>query len=167
MQTITFRMEKQWDPAVQHRELCEIACDRTWWKIMWENECMYVWWGHFAVQQKLTKHCLSISSNCFLGPCLWQIDVLRLRVESELQLPACTIATSTRDLSRVWCNHSSRQCRIPNPKSKVRDRTQVLMNTSWVRYHWATRGIPNYNFFKRKKKKRNYEMIFLINRGNE
>ena len=32
---------------------------------------------------------------CSLGPHLWYMEVLRLRVESELQLPACTAATAT------------------------------------------------------------------------
>jgi len=32
--TITFRMDKQLGPAVQHRELCLISWVRTWWKIV-------------------------------------------------------------------------------------------------------------------------------------
>ena len=27
MQTIAFGMDKQWDPAVWHRELCLVTCD--------------------------------------------------------------------------------------------------------------------------------------------
>ena len=34
MQTLTFRMETQWGPAVQHRELHPISWDRPWWKRM-------------------------------------------------------------------------------------------------------------------------------------
>jgi len=37
----------------------------------------------------------------FLGPHPWQMDVPRLGVESELQLPAYTTATATQDRSRV------------------------------------------------------------------
>ena len=33
----------------------------------------------------------------FLGPHLWHLEVPRLGVESELQLPACTTATATLD----------------------------------------------------------------------
>ena len=38
-----------------------VTCDRTWWRIMWEKECIYIWvWlDHFAVKQKLTEHCKS------------------------------------------------------------------------------------------------------------
>ena len=57
MQTIPFRMENQWGPTVQHRELYPITRDRTCWKTVWEKEC--VWPGHYAVQQKLTWHCKS------------------------------------------------------------------------------------------------------------
>ena len=38
MQNITLRINKQWGPAVQHRELYPISCDRTWGKIVWEKE---------------------------------------------------------------------------------------------------------------------------------
>ena len=64
MQTIAFGMDKQWDPAVWHRELYLVTCDGTWWRIIWEKEfvcvcvCifLYIWLGQFAVQQKLTEH---------------------------------------------------------------------------------------------------------------
>ena len=42
MQTIPFRMDKQWGPTVQHRELDPISWDRTWWKIVWEKRCKYM-----------------------------------------------------------------------------------------------------------------------------
>jgi len=32
MQKITFRMDKQWGPTIQHRELCPISWERSWWK---------------------------------------------------------------------------------------------------------------------------------------
>ena len=35
----------------------------------------------------------------FLGPHLWHMEVLRLGVELELQLPAYTTATATPDVS--------------------------------------------------------------------
>ena len=37
----------------------------------------------------------------FLGPHLWHMEVPRLGLESELQLPAYTTATATRDLSHI------------------------------------------------------------------
>ena len=55
------------------------------------------------------------------------MDVPRLGVESELQLLACTTATATQDLSRVWdLRHSSQQCWILNPLSQARDQTRIL-----------------------------------------
>ena len=73
---------------------------------------------------------------CFLGLSLQHMEVPRLWVELELQLPAYTTVTATPDPSHV-CNlrHSSRQCQIPYPLSKAKDRTCVLMDTSWVHYH--------------------------------
>ena len=61
------------------------------------------------------------------------MEVPRPGVESELQLPAYARATTTPDLSRV-CNLDH------NPLSKAKDRTCVLMDTSWVHnllsYNW-------------------------------
>ena len=50
---------------------------------------------------------------CFLGLHMQHMEVLRLGVKSELQLPATAIATW--DLSRIChLNHSSRQRQIPD-----------------------------------------------------
>ena len=38
--------------------ICLITCNGTWWRVMWEKMCMYIWLGHFAVQQKLTEQCI-------------------------------------------------------------------------------------------------------------
>ena len=58
----------------------------------------------------------------FLGPNLQHMEVPRLGVKSELQLPVDTRATAKPDPSCV-CDrhHSSRQRRILNPLSKARD----------------------------------------------
>ena len=63
------------------------------------------------------------------------MEVPRLRVKSELQLPACATATATRSLGHV-CNvhHSLWQHQILNPLSEARVRTQVFTDTSGVRY---------------------------------
>ena len=77
----------------------------------------------------------------FLGPHLQHMQVPRLGVESELQLPA--YATATRDQSCVFnLHHRSQQRQIPDPLSKARDRTCVLMDTSQIHFHCATMGIP-------------------------
>ena len=65
------------------------------------------------------------------------MEVPRLGVKSKLQLPAYTIATATaiatRDPSHVCdLRSSSWQLKILNPLSKARDRTRILMDTSWV-----------------------------------
>ena len=58
----------------------------------------------------------------------------QLGIELEPQLPAT--ATATPDLSRVCdLHHSSWQRRILNPRSKARDPTCVLMDTSQIRFH--------------------------------
>ena len=61
------------------------------------------------------------------------MEVPRLGVKSELQLPAYT--TATQELSQV-CD------RIPDPLSKARDRTRILMDTSQIRFHCAIMGTP-------------------------
>ena len=58
----------------------------------------------------------------FLGPHPQHMEVPRLGVELEVQLPVYTSATAMPDLSRVCNLHcSSRQCQIPNPLSEARD----------------------------------------------
>ena len=86
---------------------------------------------------------------CFLGPHPWHMEVSRLGVKSELQLPAYTTATATRDPSHV-CDlpHNSPQHQILNPLIEVRDRTCVLMDTSWICFHYTWVGIPIFVLFK-------------------
>ena len=73
------------------------------------------------------------------------MEVPRLGVESDLQMPA--YATATQDLSHICdLHHSSRQRRIPNPLSKSRDGTRIVMDTSEVHYCWATVGTPTVTF---------------------
>ena len=60
------------------------------------------------------------------------MDVPRLGVGSELQLPAYATAT-TLDLSRICYLHCSLQQRqVLNLLHKARDRTHILRDTSWV-----------------------------------
>ena len=57
------------------------------------------------------------------------MEILRLGVELELQLPAYTAAMW--DLNHICdLHHSSWQHRILNPLSEARDQTHILMDTS-------------------------------------
>ena len=72
----------------------------------------------------------------FLGPNVQHIEVPRLGVKSELQLPAYATVTAMPDPSHI-CDlyHSSWQCRILNPLTKTRDGTCNLIDISQVCYH--------------------------------
>ena len=78
---------------------------------------------------------------CFWGLNSWHMEVPRLGVESELELPA--YATATQDPSRVFdLQHSSWQCQILNPLSEARDQTCNLMVACRIHFHCTTKGIP-------------------------
>jgi len=75
----------------------------------------------------------------FLGLHPRHMEVPRLEVELELLLPTIAAATATWDPSHIFdLHHSSQQCWILKPLSEARDQTCILLDTSWVHYHWAT-----------------------------
>ena len=77
----------------------------------------------------------------FSGLRLRHMEVPRLGVKLELQLPAYTTATATGDPSPVFdLRHSSWQRRIPDPLSEAGGWIWVLMDTSQVHYHCAPTG---------------------------
>ena len=79
----------------------------------------------------------------FLGPYLWHTKVHRLVLELEIQLLACTTATATWDPSHVCDLHyNSWQHQIPDPLSKARDWTCILLVTSQICFHCATVETP-------------------------
>ena len=82
----------------------------------------------------------------FLGLHPHHMEVPRLGVGLELQLPATAIAT--RDPSLVCdLHHSSWQSRwIANPLSEAGDRTYILMDTSRIYFHCTTAGTPSLSF---------------------
>ena len=82
----------------------------------------------------------------FLWQHLQHIEIPRLGVESELQLLAYPTATATPIQTGIDLPHSSQQRWILNPPREARDRTQVLLDTSWVRYRCATMGTPGTDF---------------------
>ena len=83
----------------------------------------------------------------FLGPHLQNMEIPKLGVESELQLLAH--ATAKWDLSCVCdLHHSSGQCQIPNPLSKARDQTHILMILVGFISLIITMGTPQLCFLK-------------------
>ena len=61
------------------------------------------------------------------------MEVPRLGVKSELQLPSYITATAIPDPSRVFdLLHSSWQCRALSPPSQAGYQTHILMDLSWV-----------------------------------
>ena len=64
------------------------------------------------------------------------MEVPRLVVESEMQLPAYATAIATPDLSCICDLHlSSQHGWILNPLKEASDRNCILMDTSQVHYH--------------------------------
>ena len=77
------------------------------------------------------------------------MEVSRLGVKLELQLPAYTTATATPDPSHVYdLHHFSWQWRVLNPLSEARDRTCNLMVPSQIRFCCTTMGTPNFFLIK-------------------
>ena len=74
--------------------------------------------------RKLVYSCLV---SVFLGPHLRHMEVPRLGVQSELQLPAYTAATATPDLSCIRdLPRTFRPRQILNPLSEAGNRTYIL-----------------------------------------
>ena len=69
----------------------------------------------------------------FLGTHPWHMEVPRLGIESQLQMPVYTTVTATWDSSSIFdLYHSSWQRGILNPLSEARDWTCILMDPSQV-----------------------------------
>ena len=69
------------------------------------------------------------------------MEVLRLGVKLELQLPAYTPATGMADPNSICdLHHSSRQYRILNPLSEARDEP----TSSWILVGFVT-ALPRHN----------------------
>ena len=84
----------------------------------------------------------------FLELHLQHMEVPRLVIKSELQLPSFITAGATPDPSHLCdLHHSSRQCQILNPLGKARDQTRDLMVPSQIRFCCSTTGTPSLTFF--------------------
>ena len=107
--------------------------------------------------------CCLCCSFAFLG----QMEVPRLGVKLELQLQAyaTTIAMEDPSLHHSNLHHSSWQHRIPDPLSEVRDRTCILMDTSWIRFLCTATGTPRAIHFywnTNKEMQLNYVLSFCF-----
>ena len=77
----------------------------------------------------------------FLWPHLQHMEDPRLSVELELRLPAHTTAAAMPDPSHVCdLHHSSRQCRILNPRPGIKPASSWML-VGFVN-HWTTTGTP-------------------------
>ena len=117
--------------------------DSSWWRISSQvstishNKAPWTWvWTDIFLKW---PRCFF-----FLGPHLWHMQMPRLGVKSELQLPAYPTATATPDPGCI-CSlcRSSSQHWILNPLSKARDWTHILTDT-YVRFltHGAAMETP-------------------------
>ena len=106
-------------------------------------ECLF-FFSHFSLTWSFYISFFSLFFPfCFLGLNPWHMEVPRLGVESEIQLPVYTTVTATQDLSHICIlHHSSWQHWILGPLSEARDQTHILIDTSLVRYLWVTTGTP-------------------------
>ena len=87
--------------------------------------------------------CMYIYIVCCLGPHPWQMEVPRLGLKLELQLPAYPTATATWDPSCICkLHHNSQQCWILNPLSEARNWTHILTGTNWIHFLCTTIGTP-------------------------
>ena len=79
----------------------------------------------------------------FLKAIPQHMEVPRLGVELELQLPACTTATATLDLSHLCNLHlGSWQCQMTYTPSEAKDQTHIPADISQVHFHCTTTGTP-------------------------
>ena len=117
------------------------------WPLAWEPPYAT---GAALKRQKTKKKKKALLKKCsllrfclffvFLGPRPLHIEVPRLGVESELQLPAYVTAPAMQDLNCLCdIHHSSYQCQIASPLSETRNWTLILMDTSQISFCCTTR----------------------------
>ena len=94
---------------------------------------LFIWTTWKQVGFLLHSHFWFFSFFLFLGPHPWHMEVPRLWVRMERQLPAYATATAMQDLSHICdLHHSSHQRQILNPLSKARDQTRNFMVSSRI-----------------------------------
>ena len=67
---------------------------QTWWKMVREKECAYMWLGHFAVQQKLIEHFKSTITE--------KIKILKKRIVAW-QCQQALLINFLSCLQIIWC----------------------------------------------------------------
>ena len=83
----------------------------------------------------------------FLGPHLQHMEVCRLGVQSELQLPAyTTVCSNARSKPCLWPIPQLMAVQIPDPLSDAGDWTLILMDSSWIRFCCIMKGTPHDGF---------------------
>ena len=86
--------------------------------------------------------------TCFIYPCFLFSSFFLFCLFSAT--PATCGSSQARGQIRataISLCQNSQQCLILNPLSRAKDQTCVLMDSSWVHYHWATTGTPILVFF--------------------
>ena len=100
-------------------------------------------WQNLGKQGHICQGGLIAIFFFFLGSYAWHMEVPRLGVELELQLPAYATATAMQDPSCILhLYHSSWQRQILNPLGEARDQTLNLMVPRQICFCCATAGIP-------------------------
>ena len=112
------------------------------------NHLHHHYWKHFFFTYIFVYFYLFIFIFfIFLGPHLRHMEIPRLEVESELQLPAYTTPTAMRNLSHICNLHHSSQQRQSLTHST---RPGIEPMSSWMLVgcvnHWAMTGTPSFIF---------------------
>ena len=127
----------------------QVLCPFWNWTICFSAAVLYevlVYFGYQPLRYVVCKYFFPfhklplIFFFCFLGLSLWHMEVPRLGVESELQLPAYTTAAATPDLSCICDLHcSSRQRRILTHWARPGSNPQTYVS-SQIHFHRTMTG---------------------------
>ena len=118
------------------------------------SKVLSIWWlPPWNPLSPSSWHCTLLVFGGFFGlfraAPMSHMEVLRLGVESEFQLPAYATATATamRDLSHVCdLHHNSWQCWILNSPSEARDLTHNLVVPGQIHFCYTTMETPLFWF---------------------
>jgi len=111
------------------------VCMRTCVGVIWGD---WVYVCHCVHWRAMKASCFFCFCFCFLlfrpSPAAYGSSQARGQIRATA--PAYTTATATWDPSCICdLHHGSQQRWILNPLSEARDRTCILMDTSWIHFH--------------------------------